>query len=1449
MSNQDITRTLDQPEKHYVAGRQQQGRPLVDSEYNESQLLAERDRQAALLAMLGPKASPAQGFAIGTSSALYRKIQSLRPIMEGDHLRIQRLVLGGTTQWVHNVTIMPGSIYLGGLRFEQFSAEHVALQRGYLQMQQGEGLPYLNRTQSPSPHSPRSPQLVYSPSSPSSPYSPLRSPHSPGSPDSPDFPSFRNFYFLNAWEQEVTAIEDEELLEPALGGPDTTVRVRRMHRVEVLGNLPRYIDSCGEAFEELIRRLEANNGRFNRETYALESRARLRLMFQEPALLDQCRACTLDPDARYLGQENQTLRVMLTQARRYVWAFDNGAPLYRIKITGLSASNPSKVRVHLLTPPKDHDHFPRRHQVAEIIPFGAVLEGAEDLNPNHPHFQKIADEIGAFVRVSGDYDPNDNSFEIETGPTTELTDRIQRIKRFVTRWSEAHPASRALNIADRRGSDARYFYLRLWHIADEPWQIELPTSADPRGQSLGDTGIVPVFYSAGRPGDTWRATLRVDEPYRITPYDLLTTPGGVAPHGPRHYYAPLALVSGDGTEVYDASDCRKTIKRVTERSCATRTVGDGQVSFGDYASIQRAIDSLPIEGGTILIYPGEYREVVNLSGRGKITLQGCGQSTILEALSYREGQPAAVHITDCAQITLTNLRIHAAQEGVHITTSSDVTLTQVTLVAGTIQGGRFDATVITDATRPLISTSNLNGLSLSALSLVAGPRQALHLESTSRIRAVGLENAGESGSGTVAPAGGYAQLRYCQDVEFEDLSLAVFGRVGLDVDSTSSVVMRNVSLDGLPRGTNPPQSVLVLGASCHDFDIAESRFALDSTVLCRDAVLSLCGSNLLVEDSNVEVTAENPNLVWGGVWLRSGATNTVIRNNRILGGYGHGITLGSVQWLAGTPAAEPSPLPGPGAGHMTVVFSGDTPHHAVRGEIGSYLLIGTTSYSPTYDPRGLSGITLSSNHIEGMGGNGISVLVLQTNNQPLAMTLEDVVIDRNTITGNLLDVRYVPRDTTHSFTAPRVYSTSVREKNTRIDLPPLVFGAVVLAVVNGHTVIRGNGLTNNRPSGTDHNALGLPINGIFLWAGDDVTIADNRITENGVAHPTDAMPQNGIRAGIAVLATGLGRLDPNDGSRSVSNLLDNSSPDNTAFPKDRSALRVYNNTVRHPEGRALQAVCFGTAAVFGNFFSSDGYRGGTADVEQSLVGDVVFLEDVAVPWERRGVVPSEHVATGRRPVTPVSSTSPDLGGFGSSTAAGNFRGNRRGGHLLFNSNQITFAWDHVLMGSGTVSYYPVALYSLDHVGVHGNQLTFRVGSTTSPGNITTDYRSPFTVGAPLVTQLFAAGHTVNVAHNRFCEGLGSTLFSGVGYGQFLCLVAHNQGSHEFAAYGSGFVNTQLGTPGYAYSHPRVSQFENQVLYAAPAILPGARSSTSRTGARTFFERQFRILDTQGPVNP
>src|SRR5690606_11305812 len=120
-------------------------------------------------------------------------------------------------------------------------------------------------------------------------------------------------YFLHAWEQAVTPVEDRELVEQALGGPDTTMRIRRLRRVELFDDFGSATpQTCGEAFRLLLDRLEGEGGEYDWNSGELRSRGRLQLTFAGDGDDDPC---TPDPPAQYLGTENETLRLMLTGPR------------------------------------------------------------------------------------------------------------------------------------------------------------------------------------------------------------------------------------------------------------------------------------------------------------------------------------------------------------------------------------------------------------------------------------------------------------------------------------------------------------------------------------------------------------------------------------------------------------------------------------------------------------------------------------------------------------------------------------------------------------------------------------------------------------------------------------------------------------------------------------------------------------------------------------------------------------------------------------------------------------------------------------------------------------------------------------------------------------------------------------------------------------------------------
>src|SRR5262249_505378 len=143
---------------------------------------------------------------------------------------------------------------------------------------------------------------------------------------------FDNLYYLHVWEQWVSAVEDQELREAMLRGPDTSLRVRRMQRVQVRDNFETTPSSPLEAFDAVIAALPGDgNATCKDETSERLSAARLQLTFRGSRSADPCSPC-LPGVSRFLGTENAALRIMLTQSNRFVWALDDASPLFPVRV-------------------------------------------------------------------------------------------------------------------------------------------------------------------------------------------------------------------------------------------------------------------------------------------------------------------------------------------------------------------------------------------------------------------------------------------------------------------------------------------------------------------------------------------------------------------------------------------------------------------------------------------------------------------------------------------------------------------------------------------------------------------------------------------------------------------------------------------------------------------------------------------------------------------------------------------------------------------------------------------------------------------------------------------------------------------------------------------------------------------------------------------------------------
>jgi hypothetical protein len=1097
MAAEDVTRLLDPAVHHYVGARAQQGRPLVDSDFNEGRRADDQEWRAAARDIVGSKASPDAGF--------------LPDLEVGAIVNSQLVRFGAFVRaFVLNYNLRPGTIHVGGWRFEQEEAQPVIFQREYLQMGPA-----------------TAPRAVLG--------------------------MQRQLSYLRGWEHPVTAIEDGELVEPALHGADAATRVRRTRRVEV-----RSVEAgdCADAFDEVLQELgDGTSATYNPQTCELKSNARLQMGFYGDAG-GACAGCDPALKGKYLGNEDHCIRVMLASATSYVWAFDNAAPLYRAKLV----FDATGAHVEMLTPPKDTYHEPGLNRVVEFLPWSVLLENGKPLSasPNAQNKatgekivnEKLAARAGFFAEVDAPYDPGTRSFHARIDPANlaavgaapskaqskSLTTAQIRLKTgesqtadiVALEWDPAHPHASELNPSDPESGDlVGFVYLRIWHEknADDP--LTIPTTST---KPLGRTGLVLMFSGTGRRGDFWRATVRTEARDEILPRAIMR-PGGVPPDGPIEVVAPLALLEWNSTfgvahELVNIRDCRPNLPAITNRACCTHVVGPG--TSGGFLSIQAALDALPPAGGRICVLPGTYREAVRVARGGRIRITGCGAHTVVES---PEGAGSAL-----IDLAVTSGDAHIELDAFAVRASG-----QIGILA---HGANIDLANLDVEVQP-----NAAGETSSALRLLEAER-----------------------------------------VRVTDCRLRVNG-----------------------------------------------GFSHDAAVYV-DAL-----SDTLLEGNRIETTGGE---AWGGVQVRGGSRRVELRNNDVIGGRGHGITIGSARFRA----VDGSDLGLVGAG---LGQSDAQPPFLLSGRLEPVDITdadnGTLRYYPESDPP-IEDLLIVGNRIRDCFGSGIAALAPEVEHEDAAVVaplclrrttfaVAGLKIDDNLIQGNALGP-----------------PGALGADRTR--------GGIILSEATGLDV------TRNRIHANGPDVDAGPICGIYLARGSQVVIADNRLARNGQLPDRDGISE--LRGGIV-----LRRPRPLD-------LLE-------ALAEDASVsdILLRSNVVESDSGAALVTVCDGRCSIVTNHLQS---RPPALPGSQSW-GTVVVAQP-GRPCE--GIdLPAEEPSRDRW-VQPAGSFEYLTG------RAQTFAGS---GGLLFADNQVLTVAPPRADRAGAV---PALLLSTDSVILTSNQFTARM---------------------------------------------------------------------------------------------------------------------------------------------
>jgi hypothetical protein len=225
-------------------------------------------------------------------------------------------------------------------------------------------------------------------------------------------------------------------------------------------------------------------------------------------------------------------------------------------------------------------------------------------------------------------------------------------------------------------SDEAFF--RLWDgirlIADFPTGLASPNELeqglrlefDPPTADLGNY----------RPGDFWAFPVRAAG----VDFDPTLWPTDEAPQGVRYHRAPLGILNWDAGPVADLvgppaiHDCRRVFQPLTRiQTCCTYKVGDGMHGFGDFTSIQEAVDHLPASGGEICVLPGTYRENVVID-KDNVRIHGCGMRSRVLSAEFAEGTaPEPVfHVAGNSHIKIESLYVQADEAGIGVLVETDV---------------------------------------------------------------------------------------------------------------------------------------------------------------------------------------------------------------------------------------------------------------------------------------------------------------------------------------------------------------------------------------------------------------------------------------------------------------------------------------------------------------------------------------------------------------------------------------------------------------------------------------------------------------------------------------------------------------------------------------------------------------------------------------------------------
>ena len=847
------------------------------------------------------------------------------------------------------------------------------------------------------------------------------------------------------------------------------------------------------------------------------------------------------------------------------------------------------------------------------------------------------------------------------------------------------------------------------------------SSATSNGISLS-TALIPlengieVEFTRGQyaSGDYWliparTATGAIEWPPNDSDGDVFLPPRRI-----EVFSAPLACIQWDGEE-FTVQDCRKPFYPLTEltptvsSSCCTYRVGDGVNTFGDFTSIQTAIDSLPDEGGEVCILPGIYYENVNIVGCSDVVIHGCGWQTRVASASLAPG--ASGQTTQQAAGAASSAgAVNPVTAVISIAASQHIELRSFVVEAADDEAG-----VLIDGTLTSLTPAQL--AQLAALDPVGLAYPALD---------VALEDMVFTAATFPAILAERARLLR---IERNRVAMKNVASTWPAIYASGTEIQINRNWVGIQSATNVQEWLPTVVAQ----DLSAASSTAGSTTGASAGSLNAPNAGSFVPISTSEAPALLDNLFSevsasdlnqapvghpGGIQIGGHSAEVLLVENEIQGGGRNGITLGSFSVIDATTESDTGEWNGvllTGASDTaTLLTSGTNP-----GTGGGTVVSGGI----------LSNIKIQRNRISNVGLCGIGPVGFFD----LSQTSEIITAVGLNISGNAI-----------SSTLRRKLVTITGSARDYIG-----YGAVCISDARNLTICD----TTITDFGSQPGAY---VCGIFALHGELIDISRNQVLETRDWSQASSEPPASTgttQGGIALFGTPPSFPQPLDSSQWVNSDPATNSPANISTPiyePGLPAIRIEHNVVRVPLGLALGIGGLGPFSVVNNHLTTGGLvrsRG------TSLVQTVYILNlGTAIETDIAASLPSGIYsrATSKNNLSPAPSSNFSCGAvlFSNNVCqleatAGLQREDTS--VMIVTPDHLTFSNNHCWVDASRLSAFFDALLVAGSLSVLGNRFQEKFGSALFSG---------LTIGVANITQenistncLLAVGLWLKHSHN------------------------------------------------------------------------------------------------------